>query len=156
MTKKSAGGEKLICTNRRAKMAYEIDERYEAGLVLLGSEVKSLREGRANLKDSYASFNGPELYLVGAHIAPYAPANQLNHNPERARKLLLHKKELKRLIGKIQERGYTLIPLRLYFKRGKAKVELGLAKGKKLYDRREELKRRDQERELRREDKYIR
>ncbi|OGP57389.1 MAG: SsrA-binding protein, partial [Deltaproteobacteria bacterium RBG_13_52_11b] len=127
-------GEKLICQNKKAWHNYSVEEKYEAGISLLGSEVKSLREGRANLGDSYGNIKNGEIFLVDAHISPYSHANQLNHDPLRTRKLLLHKKEIRRLIGKVQERGYTLIPLRLYFSDGRAKVELGLAKGKKLYD----------------------
>ncbi len=148
---------KIICRNREAERRYQLEERYEAGISLLGTEVKSLREGRANLKDSYCRFEEGELYLVGAHIAPYPQAKFFNHNPERPRKLLLHKKQLKRLLGKVTERGYTIVPTKIYFNpRGIAKVEIALAKGKKLYDRREEIKKRDLERELRREAKLKR
>jgi len=143
-------GEKLICQNKKAWHNYSVEEKYEAGISLLGSEVKSLREGRANLGDSYGNIKNGEIFLVDAHISPYSHANQLNHDPLRTRKLLLHKKEIRRLIGKVQERGYTLIPLRLYFSDGRAKVELGLAKGKKLYDKRESLKRKTMEREMER------
>lgn len=148
--------EKIVCRNREAGRLYQLEERFEAGMALLGSEVKSLREGRANLKDAYARFEGRELYLVQAHIAPYFQAGIFNHNPERARKLLLNKRELKRLLGKVTERGYTIIPLKIYFKKGRAKLEIALAKGKKVYDRREEIKKRDLEREMRREAKYRR
>ena len=142
--------EKLVCVNRKARHDYFIDEIYEAGLVLIGSEVKSLRDGKANLKDSHARILRGEAILLNAHISPYSPANQFNHDPTRARKLLLHKREIQRLTGKVKERGLTLIPLRLYFKNGRAKVELGLARGKKLYDKREALRKKVAEREVER------
>ena len=141
-------GEKIIATNRKAHFNYEILERYEAGLSLVGSEVKSLREGKANLSDAYAIIRNDEAFLLNCHINPYSHANLLNHEPLRTRKLLLHKHEIQKLIGKTQEKGLTLIPLRLYFKKGKAKVELGVAKGKKLYDKRETIKRREINREM--------
>jgi SsrA-binding protein len=143
-------GEKLICQNKKAWHNYFIEDKYEAGMVLLGTEVKSLREGRANLGDSYGKIKNGEIFLVDAHISPYSYANRFNHDPLRTRKLLLHKREIRRLIGKVQEKGFTLVPLRLYFSNGKAKVELGLAKGKKLYDKRETLKRKTIEREMER------
>ena len=142
--------EKLICQNKKAFHNYSVEETYEAGISLLGSEVKSLREGRANLGDSYGTIKRGELFLVDAHISPYGYANRLNHDPLRTRKLLLHKREIRRLIGKVQEKGFTLIPLRLYFSNGKVKVALGLAKGKKLFDKRETLKKRTMEREMER------
>lgn len=142
--------EKLICQNKKAWHNYFIEDTYEAGISLLGTEVKSLREGKANLGDSYGKIKGGEVFLVDAHISPYSHANRFNHDPLRTRKLLLHKREIKRLIGKVQERGFTLIPLRLYFSNGKVKVELGLAKGKKLYDKREILKQKAVRRELER------
>jgi SsrA-binding protein len=141
-------GERDITVNRRAFHDYTISERYEAGLALVGSEVKSLRDNRANLKDAYARFFGEELFLVGAHISPYGPASQFGHEPERNRKLLLHRRELDRLHGKIQERGLTLVPLRLYWVRGRAKVELGLGVGKKLYDKRVAIRERMERREI--------
>ena len=147
---KDKSGEKIVCVNREARHNYFIDEIYEAGLVLLGSEVKSLRDGKANLKDSYARIQKGEAFLVNAHVSPYPGANQFNHEPTRPRKLLLHQREIERLIGKTKEKGLTLIPLRLYFKNGRAKVELGLARGKKLYDKRETLKRKMAEREVER------
>jgi SsrA-binding protein len=143
-------GEKNVCVNRRARHDYLIEETYEAGLVLTGSEVKSLRDGKANLTDSYARIQKGEAYLLKTHISPYPGANQFNHEPTRTRKLLLHKREIQRLTGKTKERGLTLIPLRLYFNNGLAKVELGLARGKKLYDKRETLKRRAARREVER------
>jgi SsrA-binding protein len=143
-------GEKLICQNKKAWHNYFIEDRYEAGIALQGTEVKSLRDGRANLGDSYGKIKNGEVFLVDAHISPYNFGNRFNHDPLRPRKLLLHKKEIRRLIGKVQERGFTLIPLRLYFSDGKAKVELGLAKGKKLFDKRETLKRKTMERDMER------
>ncbi len=142
--------EKVVCVNRKARHDYFIEETYEAGLVLLGSEVKSLREGKANLKDSYARILKGEAFLLNAHVSPYPGANRFNHEPTRTRKLLLHRREIQRLTGKVNERGLTLIPLRLYFKEGKAKVELGLARGKKLYDKRETLRRKVARREVER------
>ncbi|MGQ9508897.1 MAG: SsrA-binding protein SmpB [Thermodesulfobacteriota bacterium] len=142
--------EKIICQNKRAWHDYFIEDRYEAGVSLLGSEVKSLREGKVSLGDSYAKIKNGEVFLVDAHISPYPYANKFNHDPLRPRKLLLHKREIRRLTGKVQEKGFTLIPLRLYFSNGKVKVELGLAKGKKQYDKRETLKRKANEREMER------
>jgi len=142
--------EQIVCVNRQARHNYFIEETYEAGLVLLGSEVKSLRDGKANLKDSYARIQKGEAFLLNAHVSPYPGANRFNHDPTRMRKLLLHQREIERLTGKTKERGFTLIPLRLYFKNGRAKVELGLARGKKLYDKRETLRRKAAEREVER------
>ena len=146
MSKES--GERDITVNRRAFHDYTIGERYEAGLALTGSEVKSLRDNRAHLKDAYARFFGEELFLVGAHISPYGPASQFGHEPERNRKLLLHRRELERVRARIQERGLTLIPLRLYWVRGRAKAELGLGVGKKLYDKRASIRARMERREI--------
>jgi len=143
-------GEKLICQNKKAFHNYFIEETCQAGISLLGSEVKSLREGKVNLGDSYGDIKRSEVFLVDAHISPYAQANRLNHDPLRTRKLLLHKKEIKRLIGKVDQRGYTLIPVKLYFVDGKVKVDLALAKGKKLFDKRETLKKKTMEREMER------
>jgi SsrA-binding protein len=142
--------EKLICQNKKAFFNYFIEETYQAGISLFGSEVKSLRDGRANLGDSYGDIKRGEVFLVDAHINPYPQANRLNHEPLRKRKLLLHKKEIKRLIGKVEQRGYTLIPTRLYFLNGKVKVDIALAKGKKLFDKRESLKKKTMEREMER------
>ena len=140
-----------VVTNRKAYHDYFIEEKFEAGIVLLGTEVKSLRSGRVNLVDSYAAVRDREVFLHHCHISPYSHGNLMNHEPIRVRKLLLHKKEINKLIGKTQLRGLTLIPLRIYFsKRGHAKVELGLAKGKKLYDRRETMKTREAGREVER------
>ena len=141
-------GEKLICTNKKAFHEYFIEERVEAGMVLQGTEVKSLRMGKANLGDAFAMVRDGEAYLHNLHISPYDFGNRENHDPDRMRKLLLHKKEIVRLFSKIREQGYTLIPLRLYFKDGKVKAELGLAKGKKLHDKREDMKKKEQKREV--------
>lgn len=140
--------EKIITQNRKARHDYEILDTFEAGIVLLGTEVKSLREGRANLKDSYARMRDGELWLIGVHISPYAAGSYNNHEPERDRKLLLHRHELRRLIGKVEEAGLTLVPLRMYFKRGVAKVELALARGKRKYDKRDAISKRDAQREI--------
>ncbi|MDH5639737.1 MAG: SsrA-binding protein SmpB [Nitrospira sp.] len=143
--------EKPAATNRRAYHDYFIEEKFEAGIVLTGTEVKSLRDGRANLQDSYASVKDGEVFLYHCHISPYSHGNLMNHDPLRVRKLLLHKKEINKLLGKTQQKGLTLVPLRIYFsERGKAKVELGLAKGKKQYDRRESIKAREAGREVER------
>ena len=153
MTNKKAAagdGEQIICVNRQARHNYFIDETYEAGLVLLGSEVKSLRDGKANLVDSYARVQKGEAFLINAHVSPYPGANRFNHEPTRPRKLLLHAREIKRLTGKTKEKGLTLVPLKMYFKNGRAKVELGLARGKKLYDKRETLRRKEADREVER------
>ena len=138
--------EKVISTNRRAFHDYTILETFEAGLVLRGTEVKSLRESQVNFKDCYATIDNNEAWLVGCHITPYHHGTDANHDPERRRKLLLHRREIGRLLGKVAERGLTLIPLRLYFKDGRAKLELGLARGKKLYDKREAIRERDERR----------
>jgi SsrA-binding protein len=140
---------KIVCQNKKAFHDYFIEETFEAGLVLLGTEVKSLRLGRANLKDSYARIKGEEVFLVNTHISPYTQADSFTRpEPTRTRKLLLHKKEIKKLIGKTREKGYTLIPTKIYFKDGKAKVAIGLAKGKKFFDKRETIKRKTIEREM--------
>ena len=139
---------KIIAVNRKARHEYFIEDEYEAGLVLKGTEVKSLRQGRANLKDSYAKVKKGELFVHQMHISPYPFAYYDNHDPLRIRKLLLHRYEIKRLYGKLSERGYALIPLRLYFREGKVKVLLGLAKGKRQYDKRETMRRRDQKRDM--------
>jgi SsrA-binding protein len=141
-------GFRIVCQNKKAYHDYEILEKIEAGMVLLGTEVKSLRQGKGNLKDSYARIRHGEVYLYGCHISAYSHASYDNHEPERVRKLLLHHFEIKRLFGKTQEKGCALIPLKIYFSKGKAKVELGLARGKKLYDKRESLKRKEETREL--------
>jgi SsrA-binding protein len=140
---------KVIARNRRAKHDYNIETTFEAGLVLIGTEVKSLRQGRADLADSYAVYRDGELFLVGAHIAVYDKASHFNHEPKRQRKLLLHKRAINRLGVKIRERGYTIVPLEIYFKNGLAKVLLGLAKGRKQYDNREEIRKREERRDMR-------
>jgi SsrA-binding protein len=145
--------DRVVASNRQATHNYEILETYEAGLVLRGTEVKSLRDGKANLKESFARVEGKEAWLLGCHISPYAQGNRENPDPLRKRKLLLHRAELNRLLGKTQERGLTLIPLRLYFKRGRAKVELALGRGKKLHDKRQAIKEREARREM---DKAVR
>ncbi|MBV8282199.1 MAG: SsrA-binding protein SmpB [Candidatus Eremiobacteraeota bacterium] len=143
-----SSGEKLIASNRRAFHDYKIEDRMEAGLVLTGTEVKSLRANGASLVDGYVRLKGHEAYLLNVHIPPYEQGTFFSqHQPRRDRKLLLHARELKRLIGTLQEKGLTLLPLRLYFKRGLVKAELGLARGKKLYDKRESIKKREAQRE---------
>ena len=138
---------KTIATNRKAYHDFHIEEKFEAGVVLSGTEVKSLREGKANLKESYARVKDGEIFLVNAHISPYTCGNIYNHEPKRERKLLMHKREIDRLYGKVRERGYTLVPLSLYFnERNRVKVEFGLAKGKTSFDKREDIKRRDEKR----------
>ena len=141
---------KVVATNRRARRNYTIVETFEAGLVLMGSEVKSLRESKLELKDAYADIRGGEAFLVGAFIGPYEFARDGGHEPERERKLLLHRSEIDRVGGQVAEKGLTLIPLQVYFKDGKAKVELGLAKGKSTYDKRQSLRDREHEREMQR------
>lgn len=141
---------KIICKNRKAFFNFEIEDAFECGIVLLGSEVKSLRNGKANLSDSYGKVRNGEIFLVEAHISPYSQSNRLNHEPLRERKLLLHKKQIKRLAGKVAERGFSLIPLKMYFKNGKVKVEMALARGKKTYDKRDAIKKKEQRRELER------
>lgn len=142
---------RFAAQNRKARHDYFIDDKVEAGLVLTGTEVKSLRGGRASMSDAYASEDKGEIWLWNLHIPEYAPAQRFNHEPKRARKLLLHKKEINRLLGRIQREGYTLIPLSIYFNdRGRAKCELGLARGKKAHDKREAIKERDWNREKRR------
>lgn len=141
--KERLAAQKDIAVNRRARHDYHVDETVEAGLVLVGSEVKSLREGKANLSDSYARIDKGEAWLLNAFISPYNPSSQFGHDPTRTRKLLLHGREIEKLIGKVKEKGYTLIPLRLYFKEGRAKVEVALARGKKLHDKRDSIKERE-------------
>jgi len=142
---------KLIATNRKARRDYTILETMEAGIVLVGTEVKSLREARANLQDSFATVDSEELWLHDAHISPYSMGNRFNHEPKRTRKLLMHAREIQRLIGKVKEKGLTLVPLRMYFNdSGKVKVELGLGRGKKSYDKRREIAERDAKRDMRR------
>ena len=142
---------KIVSENRKARHDYHIHETYEAGIALTGTEVKSLRAGKANLKDSYARVDNGELMLHNMHISPYEQGNRFNHDPLRTRKLLMHRHEINRLVGKTKEKGYTLVPLKLYFTRGKAKLELGLASGKHTYDKRQDLAERDAKREMDRE-----
>lgn len=154
----SSSGENLmrdkiveIVQNKKARFEYEIIETIEAGIVLHGTEVKSLRQKNVSINEAYAKIYRDEAYITGMNISPYEMANRFNHEPTRDRKLLLHKKEIKRLSGKLKERGYTLIPLKLYFKNGKAKLQLGLGKGKAKYDKRKAIQKRDVERELQRD-----
>ncbi|MGZ6617814.1 MAG: SsrA-binding protein SmpB [Solirubrobacteraceae bacterium] len=149
--RKAAPGD--VATNRRASFRYNLIERFEAGLVLTGTEVKSLREGKAQLKDSYANIRDGEVWLIGLYIPPYGPASRENHEPERPRKLLLHRDEIERLIGRTQERGFTLVPTRIYFSgpRSRAKIEIALARGKDLYDKRDTIRKRDMARDVQRE-----
>ena len=141
---------KIIAKNRKARHDYHIDEEFEAGMVLKGTEVKSLRLGRANLKDSYARIKNGEVFVHQMHINPYPFAYYDNHDPLRPRKLLLHKREIKRLYGKVNEKGLTLIPLKMYFKNGKAKISIALARGKRKYDKRDAIRRREEQREMER------
>jgi len=139
---------KNLARNKRALHDYHVVETWEAGLMLTGTEIKSLRTGQANMSDSYGVVRDGEVFLLNLHIPPYEQGNQFNHDPTRTRKLLLHKKEIKRMIGAVERQGLTLIPLELYFKRGKAKVALALGKGKKLHDKRADEKKRDDQREM--------
>ncbi len=149
--RKAAPGD--VATNRQASFRYNLVERFEAGIVLTGTEVKSLRDGKAQLKDSYATVRDGEIWLIGLYIPPYGPASRENHEPERPRKLLLHRDEIERLIGRTQERGFTLIPTRIYFSgtRSRAKIEIALARGKDLYDKRDTIRKRDVARDIQRE-----
>mgnify|MGYP001074425407 CR=1 FL=1 len=142
-------GERVLTVNRQASHNYHLEERFEAGVALTGTEVKSIREGRVNLRDSYADVKQGELWLLNCHISPYSHGNIYNHDPLRTRKLLLHKQEIRRLIGKVEERGYTLVPTRMYLKNGRIKVEIALARGKRAYDKREAERRRQAEQEAR-------
>jgi len=139
---------KIICQNRKASFNYQLNEKFEAGMVLLGPEVKSLREGRASLVDSYARIRRGEVFLHNMHITPYPFAHHMELDPTRTRKLLLNKREIKRLIGKTEEKGYSLIPTKVYFKEGRAKVEVALAKGKKKYDKRMALKEKEMKKDM--------
>ncbi|AFY65712.1 SsrA-binding protein SmpB [Geitlerinema sp. PCC 7407] len=148
---KEDDGYKVVSDNRQARYQYEILETYEAGIQLQGTEVKSIREGRANLRDGFALVRGGEAWLMNVHVSPHESAGQFfQHDPRRNRKLLLHRKEINKLIGKLEQQGLTLVPLKLYLKRGKVKVSLGLGRGKKLYDKRETLKGRQAKREIER------
>lgn len=143
-------GVKIISVNKKARMEFTVEDTYEAGMVLSGTEVKSIREGHVSLKESFGDVRDGEVWLVDCHINPYGHGNVNNHDTTRLRKLLLHKNEIRRLIGKINEKGYALIPLKMYLKGGKVKLEIGLGKGKKIHDRREDLKKRDANREIER------
>ncbi len=142
---------RVVATNRKALHDYIIEDRYEAGLVLKGTEIKSIRAGRVSLREGFVQPRDGELWLVNVHIGPYDPAGRYGHDPRRPRKLLLHRREINKLIGRVQERGYTIVPLRMYLKGGLAKVEIALARGKRKYDKREAIAKRDAEREMRRE-----
>ncbi|MBS4208434.1 SsrA-binding protein SmpB [Bacillus sp. FJAT-50079] len=144
------GEGKLIAQNRKANHDYFIEETYEAGIVLQGTEIKSIRAGRINLKDSFARIHQGEVFLHNAHISPYEQGNRYNHEPLRTRKLLLHKKQINKLIGETKEQGYTLVPIKVYLKNGFAKVLIGLGKGKKQYDKRDDLKRKEAKRDIER------
>jgi len=154
--RKAASGD--VATNRRAAFKYNLIERFECGVVLTGTEVKSLRDGNAQLKDSYATIKDGEVWLIGAYIAPYPAASRENHDPERPRKLLMHRGEIEKLTGSLNERGFTLVPTRIYFsgERSRAKVEIALARGKDLYDKRDAIKKRDMARDVERELREVR
>lgn len=141
-------GTKILATNRKATFEYFIEDKIEAGLVLTGTEVKSIRQGKLNIKDSYASIENGEAYVNSLHISPYEQGNIFNVDPLRKRKLLLHKREIRKLLGEMTQKGYTLIPLSVYLKDGKMKIELGLAKGKKIYDKRQDIAKKDAERRI--------
>lgn len=143
-------GKKIVTQNRRARHDYSIEDTFEAGIALIGTEVKSLRMGRVSLSDSYAEVSGNEVILRNAHIDQYEPASRFNHDPLRPRRLLLHKSEIRKIASRVAERGYTLIPLSIYFRNGRAKVDLGLAKGRKTYDKRDAIRERDMRREMER------
>ena len=153
MNKKTNPGLKIICLNRKASFNYFFEDIFEAGIVLKGSEIKSVRDGKVNIAESYAVEKGGEIVLINSHISPYKQASYSNHNPTDDRKLLLNKKEINKLIGKMQRDGFTLVPTKMYFKRGKAKIELAVAKGKKQYDKRAVKKKRDWDRD---KSRYIR
>src|SRR5215211_3943913 len=148
--KEAKNEKKSIARNKRAKHDYQILDTWEAGIVLTGSEVKSLRNGKANISDAYGIVKDGEVHLLNLHISPYEQASYFNHDPTRTRKLLLHKREIRKMIGSVERQGLTLVPLELYFRRGKAKVALGLGRGKKLYDKRADEKKRDDERDMQR------
>jgi SsrA-binding protein len=143
-------GRRTVATNRKARHEYDILETFEAGIVLKGPEVKSLRDGRASFQDAFARLERGEVWLEGVHVSPYEQANRFNVDPVRSRKLLLHREEIRRLVGKVEEKGLTLVPLQIYFSRGHAKVTIALARGRKLHDKRDAIKERDQQREARR------
>ena len=151
-----AKGEKLIADNRRARHDYHLLDRFEAGVVLTGTEVKVLRDGKATLQQAYAEVRDGEAWLVGLHVPEYTQGNRSNHEPDRARKLLLHRREIDRLYGQVREKGFTLVPTKLYFKDGRVKVELALARGKELHDKRREIASREAKRQMERELKSVR
>ena len=151
MPKAPAGDIKIVATNRKATHDYSLEERFEAGLVLLGTEIKAIRAGQANLREGYVQLRNGELYLVNTHISTYEPAGQSSHDPLRPRKLLLHRKEIARIATRLNERGFTLIPLKIYLKNGRAKIEIALARGKRQYDKRQAIAERDSQREIQRE-----
>ncbi|KUO64372.1 MAG: SsrA-binding protein [Gracilibacter sp. BRH_c7a] len=146
-----ADGIKVIAENRKARHDYFVEERYEAGIILTGTEIKSIRAGRVNLKDSYAEISGGEVWLTQMHISPYEQGNRFNHEPLRKRKLLLNRTEIVKLNAQVQQQGMTLIPLRIYLKKGMAKIDLGLCKGKKNYDKRDDIAKKDAKRDMERE-----
>ena len=141
---------KTIATNRKARHDYHIEDTFEAGLVLTGSEIKSIRAGQVNLRDGYATIRDGELWLINTHIAPYKQASSQNHEPRRERKLLMHRREINRLTGKLMEKGLTLVPLQIYLKHGRAKIELGLGRGKKMHDKRQSMRERTDRRQMER------
>jgi SsrA-binding protein len=147
-TREKESDRQSIARNRGARHEYQILDTFEAGLVLTGTEVKSLRDGHANIGDAYGTIRGGELWLLNAHISPYGSGGYVNHDPARSRKLLLHQREIRRLIGAVERQGLTLVPLELYFRRGRAKISLALARGKKLHDKRDDARRRDAERDM--------
>jgi SsrA-binding protein len=149
--KNGSDGFKIVSDNRQVRYLYEILETYEAGVELKGTEVKSIREGKANLRDGYALIRNGEVFLLNVHVSPHATAAQyFNHDPRRTRKLLLHRMEIRKLIGKVEQQGLTLVPLKMYLKRGRVKIDLALVRGKKLHDKREDLKRRQDKRDMER------
>jgi len=150
MERKVSVGIKIIATNRKARHQYQFHDTFEAGLVLLGTEIKSIRAGQVSLQEGFVTFEGGEAWLVNVHIAPYDPASRQNHDPRRRRKLLLHRREIERLQSQAQEKGYTVVPTQLYLKDGRAKVEIALARGKKLYDKRQDIAKRDSKRQVER------
>lgn len=151
MGKDNSGGIKLIANNKKAYHDFFIDEKYEAGIVLFGTEIKSMRQGKCSIKEAYVEIDNGEAYVVGMNISPYEQGNIFNRDPLRPKKLLLHKSEINKLFGKISEKGFTIVPLQVYLKGSRAKVEIGLARGKKLYDKRESIASKDRKRELERE-----
>jgi SsrA-binding protein len=150
MSKKTEGEIKVVAHNRRAAHDYFLEERYEAGLALLGSEIKSIRAGKVQLREAYVKAEGRQALLLNAHIAPYDPAARQNHDPLRPRQLLLHKKEIAKLQEKVQQKGYTIVPVKMYLRKGRAKLEIALAKGKRQYDKRQTIAERDSQREIER------